>query len=160
MVSLSWWLHNEHSARETVLVYFDSWCCFVPKTFPLLIAMTCNIEPHVQCIWSIETESNGRRSCCFDEPFICPLNYLLHYDCVYVHETQSLGSSKDLLSSFFFNDVLFHDQEYLHVKREIRFESLLGHQIPICHSCNVSHRRLAQLVKNVQHCTFQNCKVL
>ena len=94
------------------------------------------------------------------KPFICPLNYLLHYDCVYVHETQSLGSSKDLLSSFFFNDVLFHDQEYLHVKREIRFESLLGHQIPICHSCNVSHRRLAQLVKNVQHCTFQNCKVL
>ena len=124
------------------------------------IAMTCNMEPHVQCIWSIETESNGRRSCCFDEPCICQLNYLLHYDCLNVHETQSLGSSKDLLSSFFFNDVLFHDQEYLHVKREIRFESFLGHQIPICHSCNVSHRRLAELVKNVQHCTFQNCKVL
>ena len=22
------------------------------------IAMTCNMEPHLQCIWSIETESN------------------------------------------------------------------------------------------------------
>ena len=53
-------------------------------------AMTCNIEPHVQCIWSIETESNGRRSCCFDESCVCQLNYLLHYDCLNVHETQSL----------------------------------------------------------------------
>ena len=50
------------------------------------IAMTCNIEPHVQCIWSIETESNGRRSCCFDKPCIRQLNYLLHYDCLNVHE--------------------------------------------------------------------------
>ena len=39
--------------------------------------MTCNIEPHRQCIWSIETESNGKRSCCFDELCICQLNYLL-----------------------------------------------------------------------------------
>ena len=60
--------------------------------------MTCNMEPHLQCIWSIETESNrveeeeedGRRSCCFDEPCICQLNYLLHYDCLNEHETQSL----------------------------------------------------------------------
>ena len=89
--------------------------------------MTCNIELHVQCIWSIETESNGRRSCCFDELCICQLNYLLHYDCLNVHGTQSLGSSKDLLSSLFFNDGLFHSQEYLHAKREIRFGSLLGH---------------------------------
>ena len=123
--------------------------------------MTCNIELHVQCIWSIETESNGRRSCCFDEPYICELNYLLHYDCLNVHGKPKVSwIIKRSLSSFFFNDVLFHDQEYLHVKREIRFESLLGHQIPICHSCNGSHRRLAELVKNVQYCTFQNCKVL
>ena len=35
-------------------------------------------------------EEDGRRSCCFDEPCICQLNYLLHYDCLNEHETQSL----------------------------------------------------------------------
>ena len=74
------------------------WDCFGLLWFLVLFctknisatAMTCNIEPYVQCIWSIETESNGRRSCCFDESCVCQLNYLLHYDCLNVHETQSL----------------------------------------------------------------------
>lgn len=75
-----------------------SWYCFGLFWFLALfctknisaIAMICNIELHIQCIWSVETESNGRRSCFFKEPYICPLNYLLHYDCANVHETKSL----------------------------------------------------------------------
>ena len=88
--------------------------------------MTCNIEPHVQCIWSIETESNGRRSCCFDEPCICQLNYLLHYDCLNVHEKVS-WIIKRPFEQFVFQRHFIHSQEYLHAKREIRFGSLLGH---------------------------------
>ena len=145
------------------------WDCFGLLWFLVLfctknisaIAMICNIELHVQCIWSVETESNGSKE------------IVLFWRTLYLSAklftalrlrlcTRNLVSwiIKRSFEQFLFQRRFISWSRISTREKEIRFESLPGHQIPVCHSCNVSHRRLAQLVKNVQHCTFQNCKVL